>query len=89
MEEILLGHQPYRMVKTLRDMSMAEKRGTGEHTQDPRNKIKAALPEPKAPVMEHAHPQPRYVRAVLAEQVGTTFASRNLPLPNDGQREST
>ncbi|MKU04240.1 hypothetical protein DVF89_22825 [Salmonella enterica subsp. enterica] len=73
---------------------MAEKRGTSEHTrpvvaQDPRNKVKAVLPEPKAPVMEHAHPQPRYVRAVLAEQVGTTFASRNLPLPNDGQREST
>lgn len=70
--EILLGQQPYRMVKTLRDMSMAEKRGTGEHTrsvaaQDPRNKVKAALPEPQTPVMERAHPQPRYVRAVLAE----------------------
>lgn len=92
LEEILLGHQPHRMVKTLRDMSMAEKRGTGEHTrpvvaQDPRNKVKAALPEPKTPVMERAHSQPRYVRAVLAGQVGTTFASRNLPLPNDGQRD--
>lgn len=71
LEEILLGHQPYRMVKTLRDMSMAEKRGAGEHTrpvaaQDPRNKVKAALPEPQTPVMERAHSQPRYVRAVLA-----------------------
>ena len=80
------------MVKTLRDMSMAEKRGTGEHTrsvvaQNPCNKVKAALTEPKTPMMERAHSQPRYVRAVLAGQVGTTFASRNLPLPNDGQRD--
>ena len=71
LEEILLGHQPHRMVKTLRDMSMAEKRGAGEHTrpvvaQDPRNKVKAALPESLTPVMERAHSQPRYVRAVLA-----------------------
>ncbi len=92
MEEILLGHQPYRMVKILRDMSMAEKRGTGEHArpvvaQDPLNKVKAALPEPKTPVMESTHSQPRYVKAVLAGQVGTTFASRNRPLPNDDQRD--
>lgn len=59
-EEALLGHQSYLMVKTLRDMSMAEKRGAGEHTnpvaaQDPRNKVKAVLPEPQTPVMESAH----------------------------------
>ncbi|WP_155806733.1 hypothetical protein [Photorhabdus temperata] len=50
---------------------MAEKHRTDEHTksvavQDPRNKVKAVLPEPQTPVMECSHPQPRYVRAVSA-----------------------
>ncbi|WP_167376330.1 hypothetical protein [Xenorhabdus vietnamensis] len=45
------------------------------------------MPEPQTPVMERAHPQPRYVRAVSAGQAGTTFASRILPLPNNGQRD--
>ncbi len=71
LEEILLGHQSYRMVKILRDISMTEKHRPDEHTesvavQDPRNKVKAVLPEPQTPVMEYSHPQPRYVRAMSA-----------------------
>ncbi|TDB42679.1 hypothetical protein C5468_24400 [Photorhabdus luminescens subsp. mexicana] len=61
LEEILLGHQSYRMVKILRDISMTEKHRPDEHTesvvvQDPRNKVKAVLPEPQTPVMECSHP---------------------------------
>ncbi len=32
LEEILLGHQSYRMVKILRDISMTEKHSPDEHT---------------------------------------------------------
>ena len=54
---MLLGRRPYRTVKTLRDMSMVEKCEVGERARpvvmrDPRNMVKAGLPEPQTPVME-------------------------------------
>ena len=63
LKEVLLGHQPYRMAKALWDHSMVEKHETGEHArlvvvQDPRDTVKAGLPESQSPGMEtyiHRH----------------------------------
>jgi hypothetical protein len=57
MGESPLGHLPYRMVKTLREKSMAKKRRIGERTQpmvaqDPPNMVKARLPEPQTPAVK-------------------------------------
>ena len=57
LKEVLLGHQPYRMAKALWDHSMVEKHETGEHArlvvvQDPRDTVKAGLPESQSPGME-------------------------------------
>ena len=66
--EMLPGHRSYRMVKTLRDKSMVEKRETGEHArpvvlQGPRDKVKAGLLEPQTPGMErHIHRHGMYGR---------------------------
>ena len=58
--EMLPGHRSDRMVKTLRDKSMVEKRGTGEHArpvvpQGPRDKVKAGLLEPQTPELTLTH----------------------------------
>ena len=61
LKEVLLGHQPYRMAKALGDHSMVEKHETSEHArlvvvQDPRDTVKAGLPESQSPGMEtHIH----------------------------------
>src|SRR4051794_41762412 len=65
---MLPGHRSDRMVKTLRDKSMVEKRETGEHArpvvlQGPRDKVKAGLLEPQTPEMErHIHRHGMYGR---------------------------
>ena len=59
--EMLPGHRSDRMVKTLRDKSLVEKREAGEHArpvvpQGPRDMVKAGLLEPQTPGMErHIH----------------------------------
>ena len=59
--EMLPGHRSDRMVKTLRDKSMVEKREAGEHArpvvlQGSRDKVKAGMLEPQTPEMErHIH----------------------------------
>jgi len=61
LKEVLLGHQPYRMAKALWDYSMVEKHEASEHArlvvvQDPRDTVKAGLPESQSPGMEaHIH----------------------------------
>ena len=64
--EMLAGHRSDRMVKTLRDKSMVEKREAGEHArplQGPRDKVKAGLLEPQTPEMErHIHCHGMYGR---------------------------
>jgi hypothetical protein len=66
--EMLPGHRSDRMVKTLRDKSMVEKREAGEHArpvvpQGPRDKVKAGLLEPQTPGMErHIHRHGMYGR---------------------------
>jgi hypothetical protein len=66
--EMLPGHRSDRMVKTLRDKSMVEKREAGEHArpvvlQGPRDKVKAGLLEPQTPEMErHIHRHGMYGR---------------------------
>jgi hypothetical protein len=68
LKEVLLGHQPYRMAKALWDHSMVEKHETGEHArlvvvQDPRDTVKAGLPESQSPGMEaHIHRHGMYGR---------------------------
>ena len=68
LKEVLLGHQPYRMAKALGDHSMVEKHETGEHArlvvvQDPRDTVKAGLPESQSPGMEaHIHRHGMYGR---------------------------
>ena len=65
---MLPGHRSDRMVKTLRDKSMVEKREAGEHArpvvpQGPRDKVKAGLLEPQTPGMErHIHRHGMYGR---------------------------
>ena len=66
--EMLPGHRSDRMVKTLRDKSMVEKREAGEHArpvvlQGPRDRVKAGLLEPQTPEMErHIHRHGMYGR---------------------------
>ena len=66
--EMLPGHRSDRMVKTLRDKSLVEKREAGEHArpvvlQGPRDKVKAGLLEPQTPEMErHIHRHGMYGR---------------------------
>ena len=66
--EMLPGHRSDRMVKTLRDKSMVEKREAGEHArpvvpQGPRDMVKAGLLEPQTPGMErHIHRHGMYGR---------------------------
>ncbi len=66
--EVLPGHQPYRMAKALWDHSIVEKHETGEHArlvvvQDPRDTVKAGLPESQSPGMEaHIHRHGMYGR---------------------------
>ena len=66
--EMLPGHRSDRMVKTLRDKNMVEKREAGEHArpvvlQGPRDKVKAGLLEPQTPGMErHIHRHGMYGR---------------------------
>ena len=66
--EMLPGHRSDRMVKTLRDKSLVEKREAGEHArpvvpQGPRDKVKAGLLEPQTPGMEpHIHRHGMYGR---------------------------
>src|SRR4029453_10180163 len=60
LKEVLLGHQPYRMVKALWDYSMVEKHDTSEHArlvvvQDPRDTVKAGLPESQSPELTLTH----------------------------------
>src|SRR3954453_11616784 len=61
LKEVLLGHQPYRMAKALWDHSMVERHEASEHArlvvvQDPRDTVKAGLPEPQSAGMEiHIH----------------------------------
>ena len=68
LKEVLLGHQPYRMAKALWDHSMVEKHETSEHArlvvvQDPRDTVKAGLPESQSPGMEaHIHRHGMYGR---------------------------
>ena len=68
LKEVLLGHQPYRMAKALWDHSMVEKHEASEHArlvvvQDPRDTVKAGLPEPQSPGMEvHIHRHGMYGR---------------------------
>ena len=68
LKEVLLGHQPYRMAKALWDYSMVEKHETSEHArlvvvQDPRDTVKAGLPESQSPGMEaHIHRHGMYGR---------------------------
>ena len=68
LKEVLLGHQPYRMAKALWDHSMVEKHETSEHArlvvvQDPRDTVKAGLPESQSPGMEaHIHRHGLYGR---------------------------
>ena len=66
LKEVLLGHQPYRMAKALRDKSLIEKREAGEHArppQGPRDRVKAGLLEPPTPGMEpHIHRHGMYGR---------------------------
>ena len=68
LKEVLLNHQPYRMAKALWDHSMVEKHETGEHArlvvvQDPRDTVKAGLPESQSPGMEaHIHRHGMYGR---------------------------
>jgi hypothetical protein len=73
LEEKLLGHQPYRMVKALWDKSMVEKRGAGEHArpmQGPRDRVKAELLELQTPVMEmHIHRHGMYGRCCRDQMV--------------------
>jgi hypothetical protein len=65
---MLPGHRSDRMVKTLRDKSMVEKREAGEHArpvvpQGPRDRVKAGLLEPQTPGMEpHIHRHGMYGR---------------------------
>ena len=63
---MLPGHRSDRMVKTLRDKSMVEKREVGEHArplQGPRDRVKAGLLEPQTPGMErHIHRHGMYGR---------------------------
>ena len=66
--EMLPGHRSDRMVKTLRDKSLVEKREAGEHArpvvlQGPRDRVKAGLLEPQTPEMErHIHRHGMYGR---------------------------
>ena len=66
--EMLPGHRSDRMVKTLRDKSLIEKREAGEHArpvvpQGPRDRVKAGLLEPQTPGMEpHIHRHGMYGR---------------------------
>ena len=68
LKEVLLGHQPYRMAKALWDYSMVEKHEASEHArlvvvQDPRDTVKAGLPESQSPGMEaHIHRHGMYGR---------------------------
>src|SRR3954454_1940482 len=68
LKEVLLGRQPYRMAKALWDHSMVEKHEASEHArlvvvQDPRDTVKAGLPEPQSPGMEiHIHRHGMYGR---------------------------
>ena len=68
LKEVLLGHQPYRMAKALWDHSMVEKHEASEHArlvvvQDPRDTVKAGLPESQSPGMEaHIHRHGMYGR---------------------------
>jgi len=68
LKEVLLGHQPYRMAKALGDYSMVEKHETSEPArlvvvQDPRDTVKAGLPESQSPGMEaHIHRHGMYGR---------------------------
>ena len=65
---MLPGHRSDRMVKTLRDKSLVEKREAGEHArpvvpQGPRDRVKAGLLEPQTPGMEpHIHRHGMYGR---------------------------
>src|SRR4051812_32229018 len=65
---MLPGHRSDRMVKTLRNKSMVEKREAGEHArpvvpQGPRDRVKAGLLEPQTSGMErHIHRHGMYGR---------------------------
>jgi len=63
----LLGHPPYLEVKTEGDSSMVGKRerpedAYGRDSRDPRDTVKAGLPEPQSPVMPHSSPAARLRR---------------------------
>ena len=68
LKEVLPGRQPYRRAKALWDHSMVEKHEASEHArlvvvQDPRDMVKAGLPEPQSPGMEiHIHRHGMYGR---------------------------
>ena len=78
LKEVLLGHQPYRMAKALWDYSMVEKHEASEHArlvvvQDPRDTVKAGLPESQSPGMEtHIHRHGMYGRCYFLQ--GTTVS---------------
>ena len=75
LKEVLLGHQPYRMAKALWDYSMVEKHEASEHArlvvvQDPRDTVKAGLPESQSPEDGSSHPPERRLKPAPALSPG-------------------
>ena len=87
----LLGHPIYLKAKAGGDKSMSEKQGPSEGVyggalQDPRDKVKATLPESQSPAVEpHTH---RYhaLDAVPSRACRSSFAVRTLRVMGDVQR---
>jgi hypothetical protein len=87
----LLGHPTDLKAKAGGDKSMSEKQGRSEGVydgalQDPRDKVKATLPESQSPAVEpHTH---RYhaLDAVPSRACRSSFAVRTLRVMGDVQR---
>jgi hypothetical protein len=83
---LLLGHPIDLKAKAGGERSMSEKRGPPEDAegvvpQDPRDRAKAALPEPQSPAVEHAYPLLRRLkRSALG---GRSFGFRDRPPPTE------